>query len=54
MVGALHSGSSGLGSSPGKGTAFCSWARHFTLIVPLFTQVAVNLRLEACNGLPGE
>ena len=34
MVSALDSGSGGPGSSPG-----CSWARHFTLIVPLSTQV---------------
>ena len=39
MVSALDSGSGGPGSSPGRGTASCSWARHFTLIVPLFTQV---------------
>ena len=30
-------GSGGLGSSPGRGTALCSWARHFNLIVPLST-----------------
>ena len=34
MVSALDSG-----SDPGRGTALCSWARHFTLIVPLSTQV---------------
>ena len=39
MVSALDSGSNGLGLSPGRGTALCSWARHFTLIVPLSTQV---------------
>ena len=39
MVSALDSGSGGPGSSPGRGTALCSWARYFTLIVPLFTQV---------------
>ena len=31
MVSALDSGSGGPGSSPGQGTALCSWARHFTL-----------------------
>ena len=39
MVSALDSGLGGPGSSPGRGTALCSWARHFTFIVPLSTQV---------------
>ena len=41
MVSALDSGSDFPGSSPGQGTAaaLCSWARHFTPIVPLSTQV---------------
>ena len=39
MVRALDSGSSGPGSSPGRGTALCSCARHFTLIVPFSIQV---------------
>ena len=39
MVSALDSGSGGPGSSPGRGTALCSWARYFSLIVPLSTQV---------------
>ena len=39
MVSALDSGSNGLGSSPGRGTVLCSWARHFTAIMPLSTQV---------------
>ena len=39
MVSALDSGSGGPGSSPGPGTALCSWARYFSLIVPLSTQV---------------
>ena len=39
MVSALDSGSGGPGSSPGRGTALCSLARCFTLIVPLSTQV---------------
>ena len=29
------SGSKGLGLSLGQGTVLCSWARHFTLKVPL-------------------
>ena len=49
MVSALESGSGVLGASPGWSTALCSWARHFTLIVPLSTQVfkwvPVNLLL---------
>ena len=39
MVSVLDSGWSGPGSSPGGGTALCSWARHFILIAPLSTQV---------------
>ena len=39
MVSALDSESNGLGLSPGWGTVLCSWARHFTPIVPLSTQV---------------
>ena len=41
MVSALDSGSGGPGSSPGRDTALCSWARYvyFTLIVPLSIQV---------------
>jgi len=59
MVGALVSGSSGLGSSPARDIVLCSWARHFTLTVPLSTQVykwvltnlmmGVNLQ---CTGFP--
>ena len=39
MVGALDSGWNGPGSSLGRGTVLCSWARPFTLMVPLSTQV---------------
>ena len=39
MVNALDSGSSGPGSRLGRGTMWCSWARHFTLTVPLSIQV---------------
>ncbi len=39
MVSALASESNGPGSRPGRGAALCSWARHFTLTVPLSTQV---------------
>ena len=39
MVSVMDSGSNGPGSSPGRGTALCFWARNFTLIVPLSTQV---------------
>ena len=38
MVSALGSGSRGPGSSPGGVVVLCSWARHFTLTVPLSTQ----------------
>ena len=40
MVSVLDSGSGCPGSSPGRGTALCSWARYFTPIVPLSTRVA--------------
>ncbi len=39
MVSALDSKSNGPGSRPGRGAALCSWARLFTLTVPLSTQV---------------
>ena len=39
MVSALNYRVRGLGSSPGWDIVLCSWARHFTLTVPLFTQV---------------
>ena len=38
MVSALDSGSRGPGLSPGRVIVLCSWARHFTLTVPLSTQ----------------
>ena len=38
MVSALVHGSSSPGSSPGRETVLCSWARHLTLTVPLSTQ----------------
>ena len=38
MVSALDCGSRGPGSSPGRVIVLCSWARHFTLTVPLSTQ----------------
>ena len=34
----LDSGSKGLGLSPDRVIALCSWAKHFTLAVPLSTQ----------------
>ncbi len=39
MVSKLDTESNGPGSRPGRGAALCSWARHFTLTVPLSTQV---------------
>ena len=39
MVSAIDSRSGGPGLSTGGGTALYSWARYFTLIVPLSTQV---------------
>ena len=53
MVSALDSGSGGPDSSPGRGSALCSWARHFTLIVLLSTQVYkwVPANLLPCDEL---
>ena len=58
MVSVLDSGSRGLGSSPGRVTVLCSWARHFTLIVRLSTQeykwIPANCQgnLRNAGGLP--
>ena len=38
---ALDSGSKGPGSSPSRVIVLCSWARHFTLTVPLSTHELV-------------
>ena len=38
VVSTLDSGLRGPGSSPGWVIVLCSWARHFTLTVPLSTQ----------------
>ena len=56
MVSRLDSRSGNPGLRSSQGTALCSWARHFTLMVPLFTQVykwvPANLLLgEPCYGL---
>ena len=50
MVSALDSGTSIPGSSPGRDTVLCSWARHFTLMVPLSTQVYKRV---PANSMPG-
>ena len=51
MVSALVSGSTGLGSSPGRGNCVVFLGRHFTLTLPLSTQVykwvPANLMLGA-------
>ena len=49
MVSALNSGSSDPGSSLGQGTALCSWPRHFTLTVALFTQGPVGQNMIKLN-----
>ena len=55
MVSALESRSNSPGLSPGRDTALCSWARHFTLIVSLSTQVykwvPANLQLGEEGGV---
>ena len=42
MISGLDSGPSGLGSSHGQGIVLCSWARHFTLKVPLSIQMGTG------------
>ena len=42
MVSALGLESNDLGRSPGQGHCVCSWARHFTLVVPLSIQVCFS------------
>ena len=49
VVSALYSGSRGPGSSPGRAIVLCSWARHFTLTVPLSTQECKWVP-ENCQG----
>ena len=48
MVSAPGSGSSGPGSSPGRDTALCSWARHFTLLIGSYSGLMVSAL--ALNG----
>ena len=50
MVSTFGSRSSNLGSSPAGDIVLCSWARHFTFIVPLSTQVYKFLMLRAKRG----
>ena len=44
---------SGLGLSPGWGTALCSWTRHYTLLVPhsfqVYKCILMNLMLAGNN-----
>ena len=51
MVSALDSGSGGPGSSPGRGTALCSWTRHLTITVPLSTQVYKRIPMNLLLGV---
>ena len=50
MVGAVDSGSRGLGLSSCRCSALCSWAIHFTLKILLFTQV---YKWESANLMLG-
>ena len=53
MVSALDSGSSGPVSSPGRGTALCSWARHSTLIRASL-QPGVSIPANFLLRVPGD
>ena len=54
MVSALDSGSRGPDSSPGRVIVLCSWAKHFTLTVPLSIQeykwVPANCQVNLTNS----
>ena len=52
MVSALDSGSTGPGLSPGWVILLCSWARHFTLTLPLSTQELMGT--SKLSGKPDE
>ena len=53
MVSALQdSGSSGPGSSPGLGQCVISWARNFTLTVPILDFLQVCFAFYLCLSLP--
>ena len=51
MISALNSGLSRLGSSPGQEILLCLWARHFTLTVPLSTQVSKGILQNLMLGV---
>ena len=53
MVSALDSRLSDLGWSLGQGTVSCSWARHFTLTVSLFTEVYKWVLANLLLGVTG-
>ena len=54
MVSAHDSGSRGPGSSPGQVIVLCSWARHFTLTVPLSAQEYKWVLTSKLSGIPDE
>ena len=49
----LDSGLKGPGSSPGQVIVLCSWARHFTLTVPLSTR-STSTGTGKLSGKPDE
>ena len=49
VVSTLDNGSRGPGSSHGRVIVLCSWARHFTLTVPLSTK-EYKWVLANCQG----
>ena len=49
MVSALDTGASGPGSNPARDIVLCSWARHFTLTVPLSTQTYIKSGYQQIN-----
>ena len=51
MVSVLNSGASGPGQALAGDIVLCSWARHFTLTVPLSTQVYIWVPADCWENL---
>ena len=50
MIRALDSRSNGPGSRSAAVIVLCSWARHFTLIVPFSISIFYQVHIAQCYG----